>query len=1059
MRTPFCCDRHTKTNPLALVAFHALPPPCSTKKKKEQQQTTTTKNKQQTTTTTKYHRYMDMTSSSTLRIRIGNEGWIHTIQNRHLLAVRSEYFDSLEGWQVSSSSSYSSPSSSSSSSALLLLSHPPPPPPNHDHDHHCDKDENNDNDNNNHVLELDPPIPEDDIPSSVIVSFLQALEANKEEEFDRQGYQQTLSSILLSSSSTTSTSTSSPKGFRKLAIFRKQNNNKNVNGSIHYYFYRLWHYFGLHDVVLDEYLQLLSVKERLELLEACVVVVSSSSSDSGGGRHGRQKDGIDEPTNTTTTTTTTTMTKQTIDQDDVMMMSEDEDDDNKSNNNAHTTAATEVTEIMSTTLSDPLQEEQEQDWNHGNQSDRNLISSSSSTSSNNNNNDSNHNPINHHHRRLDIVLLVDRLMTCPYFFADTTPLAVPLDRKFCISLTTATVLLRARVGVVGVEKTTTSSSSSQTTTTTTRRDWSPAHWAGWALHSSIKSVAGGHEPEWMERLSPQSFALLTLQKFAPLHLQYHHHNKDDPLLLLPQQQQPQPNKDNTITEQEQPQPQSNSNQNEQEQQQQDVTAVGKECIPWSSSSSPWTPEIVALIFDNLPCTLPRGMTTPPNGVEELIGLALRHNIPIPSIFKNSQQWELDLSKIAMILYQFHRMEDALTYSNPHVIVETIATTLWSSSSKQLSSLLSPAQQCAKALLENDGGMAHLLYIMDKEFCQAVLNNNNEEKKQKNCTKATTTAWLAQIPVFVQARHVLAQEQRRQEQQEQQQEPTTQQQQEQQQPIYVSLFRCLFLHVMFDPNIPPEWLGTLLCLMTTTTTTKHDDNEEDKNPKKNTTLILSIEKRVIEQAILYLEHGIDCPIFVQLPWKKYMTIELVVRVTLALQRFMEEQETPSTTMTTTTTTATTSSTTTTMRKATTMNSNNNNLESQQQSTMSSSSTLAQTQQEQEPDIVVFQQRPSSSLSGLWNCLDLSLLPNRYLSIVPTTILAQHAVLQTREISHVTIHHLLDKIQQLEIHCLQLDKQYKQQNKQLQQQNKQLQQQNKQLQQLQQLLPSKKMETIR
>ena len=231
-----------------------------------------------------------------------------------------------------------------------------------------------------------------------------------------------------------------------------------------------------------------------------------------------------------------------------------------------------------------------------------------------------------------------------------------------------------------------------------------------------------------------------------MHLQYHHHNNnnDDPLLL----QQPQ-NKDNTIAKQ-QEQPQSNSNQNEQ--QQQDMTDAGKEFIPWSSSSSssPWTPEIVALIFDNLPCTLPRGMTTqpPPNGVEELIGLALRHGIPIPSIFKNSQQqqWELNLSKIAMILYQLHHMEDALTYSNPYVIVETIATTLWSScsSSKQLS-LLSPAQQCAKALLENDGGMACLLYIMDKEFCQVVLNN--EGKKQKNCTKATT-AWLAQIPVLV-----------------------------------------------------------------------------------------------------------------------------------------------------------------------------------------------------------------------------------------------------------------------------------------------------------------------
>ena len=92
--------------------------------------------------------------------------------------------------------------------------------------------------------------------------------------------------------------------------------------------------------------------------------------------------------------TTMTMTKHKIDQGDMMMS---QDDDNN-NNNAHTITATEVTE-MSTTLSDPLQEEPEQDWNNGNQSGYNLISSSSSIFSNNNknNNDTNHDPINHHH--------------------------------------------------------------------------------------------------------------------------------------------------------------------------------------------------------------------------------------------------------------------------------------------------------------------------------------------------------------------------------------------------------------------------------------------------------------------------------------------------------------------------------------------------------------------------------------------------------------------------------------------------------------------------------------
>ena len=715
-----------------------------------------------TTTTTS-------TTTSVLRIRItgtgnnddDNNGWIHTIPNRHVIAARSLYFEQLQGWQCSSSSSMDASS----------------------------------------IHGLDPPIEEKDIPAVAVVAFLQALEQEdsttaNNDEFDLEGFQQTMAASVLA------------KTYKKEFVQRQ-----------HYYFYRLWHYFGCHQAVLENYIETLKAKERVDLLQACVQWT---------------------PPDTATAR---------------------EKDENTPSNSSQDTSTT----------------------------DGGLA-----------------------------VLLLDRLLTLPQFFDNTTKLNVPLDRTYCVSVPAAAALLRARVE------------------TAPQTDWSPANWAGWAWHKSVKTVRGGQEPDWMERLSPQTFALLTLSKFA----------------------RPNPTTIHTSSTRD------------------DATTVE---ASFTSLCEGWTPETVALIFQHLPPTLPSGSSPngtsnnssssaiafgKPEGMEDLVILALKHGIPLPPLIYTAwPKWsDLDLAKIALALYQSNRLEEILQFSNPLAMMQAVCRAQWPPTT-----VVPPERACATALLENQGGVASLIQELDQK-CRADKDDGLERSR-----------WLAQLAVFLQARQALAQTL-----QAQSSATGTDDSLTHKGPrapvaatapppaVVASLFRCLFLRADFDPSLPPEWLGLLWL-------------DRDR-----------IGKRAVEQAILYLEAGIDSRVFPQLPWNKHLSPDKLVRLVRALQLVEEAKDSTSS---------------------------------------------------------------PRSLSGLWGSLDLTAVPNSLLWAIPPPVLASHAVVHNRNLQ-ATVAALLDRVQTLEATCQLLEREHKQtERKQKQQQHRQDQQERRFRKHEREQENHAKMETIR
>ncbi|KAL7568615.1 hypothetical protein ACA910_022716 [Epithemia clementina (nom. ined.)] len=735
---------------------------------------------------------------ATLRIRIGSDnnkqkkgkleeegGWIHTIQNRDLVAMRSQYFEQLQGWQLS--------------------------------DHHQNYDNDHPNHLENPILELDPPIPESDVPPVAVIAFLQALEEERTNNFDIAGFSKTMSSTLSSQSNN--------------KIFKKKND---LNKRQHYYFYRLWHYFGCQQQVLNEYIVDLSAKERLELLEACVGSSGTINSD-------------------------------------------DDEEEDYTNDNKEIKIPDQASLQKRTSSCSP-----------------------SSLA----------------------VALVDGLLTLPQFFEKASKLSVPLDRPYCVSVAAASALLRARVE------------------TAPKPDLSPANWAGWAWHQSIKTVLGaGREPDWMDRLSPESFALLTLTKFAP--------PPAPPLLLL--------------------QPPMGVGQQEREKEEETVTNNNGKSDFETATAMGWTPNTLALVFSYLPQRLPAFETASVNGgnnnnhvipkpkgsVETLVVMALYHGMAIPDLIKGCYPcWDLNLSQIALALYRVNRIHEVLTFSHPLIMIQAISDSVWSNS----------PQSCAQALLENQGGVSQLVQDFDRQC------DKDKDDGRERCR------WLAQLPVLIQARHVLAQCQTQQEQQQQPQQ-NLQNNLQSLPPVVASLFRCLFLHVDFDPSIPPEWLGTL--------SLGRD----------------FIGKRAIEQAILYLETGIDSPVFVQLPWRKYLNAPSLERVIRALQKI--EQTAAATPPT------------------------------------SSSS-------------------PPRFLSALWHTIDLTMVPNSLLDGIPAKVLATHAVFQGRG-TNATVVALMERVEQLEKRCQQLELDCREQERRQKQQEQRQQQQERRFRQEQ--LKNAKMETIR
>ena len=208
----------------------------------------------------------------------------------------------------------------------------------------------------------------------------------------------------------------------------------------------------------------------------------------------------------------------------------------------------------------------------------------------------------------------------------------------------------------------------------------------------------------------------------------------------------------------------------------------------------WSVRDMDVVFPVLPPTPNTDYSKPP-GLETFLNAAIRMEMEIPPAIRN---WNVDVTQIGPVLFEMDLLDEAPEWPNPDLLVRAV-TDNWT------------ARDCLSALERNKGGIRRLFEVaLPSETCD----------------------WLANIPIFEETCCIAPEGN-----------------------VQRLLYRHLFMHMDFDPRLPP----TLLSI-----------------------LPYAFQEKALEHAVRYLENGEETGVEeLNLPWE-YASKDQTQRAAAALR---------------------------------------------------------------------------------------------------------------------------------------------------------------------------------